>query len=134
MMDKPEWYYTQSAVIPFQKSEDGVQIMLITSRRKKRWIIPKGVIEPEMSPAESAAKEAFEEAGIRGRVFSEPIGEYQYQKWGGTCTVKVFSFEISEILDEWEESEFRERKFMSVKEACDAVNEQELKQIIKGLT
>ena len=90
MERKPKWFYDQSGVIPYRVENGQIQLMVITSRGRKRWIIPKGVIEKDLSPAESAVKEAFEEAGIRGRVSEIPLGEYQYQKWGGTCTVQVF--------------------------------------------
>jgi len=132
-MDKPEWYYTQSAVIPFQKKEDEIHIVIITSRNHKRWIVPKGIVEKELSPQDSAAKEAFEEAGVRGRVYSNAIGEYQYEKWGGICTVQVFPLEVQEILDNWEEMEYRERKIIPLDEAKTLLTEKALKQLLDTL-
>ena len=67
MRSVPEYFYTQSAVIPFREQNGEFQVMLITSRKKKRWVIPKGVKEPELSAPASAANEAMEEAGIRGK-------------------------------------------------------------------
>ena len=67
-MAKPEQWYRQSAVIPYrltQQIETGppsVEVLLITSRKRKRWVIPKGIVEPKLSPLESALKEAYEEA------------------------------------------------------------------------
>lgn len=70
----PEWMYRQSAVIPYRFGADGLEVLLITSRKRKRWVLPKGVVEPGMTPAGSAEKEAFEEAGIEGRVDDRPLG------------------------------------------------------------
>ncbi len=128
----PEYFYTQSAVIPYRERGGDVEILMITSRKRKRWVMPKGVKEPELSPQESAAKEALEEAGIQGAVSKVPIGSYQYDKWGGTCTVDVYTMQVSTVLDEWEES-FRDREWVSLDEAGRRVSEPELKRIVQLL-
>ncbi len=61
-----EFDFTQSAIIPYSIKDGELQILLITSIRKKKWIIPKGFIEFNLSAFESAKKEAFEEAGVIG--------------------------------------------------------------------
>ena len=133
MKSRPSWFYRQSGVIPCRAGASGREILLITSRRRGRWIIPKGVIDPGTTPVESACKEAYEEAGIRGRVTAEPLGEYQYRKWGGVCTVQVFALEVSTELDTWPESSVRRRQWMSVLEAANAVEEGELKELILSM-
>ena len=70
----------QSAVIPFRRRDGQLEVLLITSSNNKRWVIPKGVKEPELSPRKSAAREALEEAGIEGPVSGESIGTYAYEK------------------------------------------------------
>lgn len=129
----PSYFYFQSAVIPYQLDDESLKLLLITNRKCKRWVLPKGVVETNMSPAESAELEAFEEAGIKGNVFSTPIGDYQYHKWGGICTVKVFLMEIVEILKVWPESEMRHRIWVSAEEAEKLVNESGLKEIIHSV-
>ena len=128
----PEYFYTQSAVIPYQERGGVVEVLMITSRKRKRWVMPKGVKEPDLSPQESAAKEALEEAGIQGAVSKVPIGRYQYDKWGGTCTVDVYTMQVKTVLDEWEES-FRDREWVSLNEAVRRVSEPELKRIVQLL-
>ncbi len=132
MREHPDYYYNQSAVIPFRRKGEDLKILMISSRKKKRWVIPKGIIEPELSPADSAAKEALEEAGIEGRVIPDPIGSYQYEKWGGVCTAQVFVMAVEKVLDQWEES-FRDRVWLPLPETLLRVKEPELKKIIKGL-
>ena len=90
MTPKPNWIFRQSAVIPYRKENDRIEIILITSRSSKHWIFPKGIIEPNMTPESSAAKEALEEAGVIGKSSSTLISEYEYKKWGGFCNVQVY--------------------------------------------
>lgn len=132
MRQVPEYYYAQSAVIPYRERQGRLEILLISSRKKKRWVIPKGVKEPELSPQDSAAKEALEEAGIQGEVSTQPIGSYQYQKWGGTCTVQVHTMAVKEVLDDWEES-YRDREWVSLEVAVARVEEVDLKRILRSL-
>ncbi|MBF0612424.1 MAG: NUDIX domain-containing protein, partial [Magnetococcales bacterium] len=70
----PDYFYGQSSVIPVRLVEGKVEVMVISSRKNKRWVVPKGVVEPELTPQESASKEALEEAGITGLVLRESIG------------------------------------------------------------
>ena len=104
MRTRPDHYYRQSAVIPFRARNGRLEALLVTSRSAKRWVVPKGVVEPDLSPAESAAKEAHEEAGIEERLSSEAIGRYRYKKWGGISEVEVFVMEVETILDRWPRS------------------------------
>ena len=132
-MNNFDWMYNQSGAVPFRRGKDGVQILLITSRSRKRWVIPKGIIEPDLSPQESAQKEAFEEAGITGKIINKTLGKYAYKKWGGTCTVQVFLLEVEEILEDWPEAFFRTREWISVEEASKRVDENDLKKIIQAI-
>ena len=109
--------YHQSAVIPYRCEGDQVQILLITNRSGKRWVLPKGIIEDHQTELESAASEALEEAGIEGQIDPDPIGQYRYEKWGGICVVKIFKMKVENIFEDWPESFFRERKWVSLDEA-----------------
>ncbi len=130
MREHPDYFYNQSAVIPYRQGEKGLEIMLITSRKKKRWVIPKGIAEPDMTPEDSAAKEAYEEAGIKGEVHSGVIGSYTYKKWGGTCTVKVYVMRVTEELQVWEE-DFRDRSWLDLEEAAGRMTEKAMRKIMR---
>jgi 8-oxo-dGTP pyrophosphatase MutT (NUDIX family) len=132
-IEKVNSIYDQSAVIPYRFADDELQIMLITSLHKKHWIIPKGIIENNLTPASSAEKEAFEEAGIRGRLSPHSVGEYQYEKWGGVCTVTVFLMAVEEVLQLWPEANLRTRKWVSIAEAEKLVDIESLKAIIRNV-
>lgn len=129
---KPDWFYRQSAVLPFRTQNGELEILLITSSSGKHWVIPKGIIEPDMSPAASAVKEAYEEAGIRGTVHPQEIGTYRYAKWGGTCEVVVYLLEVAEVLPEWPEQEIRQRQWLRLDQAAQRVHVDALRQIILG--
>ncbi|MBF0586619.1 NUDIX hydrolase [Prosthecochloris sp. N3] len=126
-MSRPQWMFRQSGVLPVI---DG-KTVLITTRRSRHWIIPKGVVERGMSPDRSAAKEAFEEAGLVGDVQSRGIGSFCYRKWGGICTVHVYPLYVSKLLDEWEESMFRKRKVVPFGKAAEMVHHHELRVLIE---
>jgi len=129
MCKKPNWFYKQSAVIPIINGK----IVLVTSRKKKRWIIPKGIIEKNMTPWDSAAKEAFEEAGLLGVVESKKIGTFKHEKWGGVCTVSVFLLHVEKVLKKWDEMNIRDRTIVSPKKAASLLTEKKLKKIIYNL-
>ena len=122
--------HQQSGVIPYRLVGDKVEILLITSIRRGRWIIPKGIVEPHLSPAESACQEAWEEAGVVGRVDSQPFGFYQYAKWGGICQVTVFLLHVQTVHEEWPEQMYRQRQWLSIAEAAKSVEEVQLRDLI----
>jgi 8-oxo-dGTP pyrophosphatase MutT (NUDIX family) len=128
----PDWFYSQSGVIPYIIENKKVKVMLITSRKNKKWIIPKGVIEPKMSPWASAEKEALEEAGIKGQIYRSKIAEYVQKKWGGECNINIYLMRIDKIYDKWDE-DFRKRKLFSPEEAAEKIDIIPLKKIIKNL-
>ena len=132
MQTRPDYYYRQSAVIPFRQDPKGLEVMLITTRKRRRWIVPKGIVEPDLTPGASAAKEAEEEAGIRGRVLPDRLGTYEYEKWGGTCVVEVYAMAVEQVLEHWPE-EFRGREWVAFDEAARRVREPGLAQMIAGL-
>jgi 8-oxo-dGTP pyrophosphatase MutT (NUDIX family) len=133
MSQVPSWFYNQSGVIPYRIRNGEIEVLLITSLKRKRWVIPKGVIEPWVSPADSAVQEAWEEAGLVGQVSSTSLGSYEYRKWGGTCHVEVFLLRVETVLEEWPEVGLREREWLSLEEAASRVREEELKRIILAL-
>ncbi len=123
--------HRQSSVLPYRLGDGGLEILLITSYRKKRWIIPKGIVEPDMSPEESAAKEALEEAGCEGTVHSERIGSYTYKKWGGVCEVEVFPMRVETVHDTWLEADERDRTWVPANEAAERIGHKKLRSIVK---
>jgi 8-oxo-dGTP pyrophosphatase MutT (NUDIX family) len=125
----------QYAALPWRKGQR-FEILLITSRQTGRWVIPKGWPMPGHTSGESAAQEAYEEAGVRGQITPQAIGHYGYSKRvrGGAKTrfwVEVFGMEVTEVLDLWPEVHERKRQWLSPAEAAVRVNEPELAIVIR---
>lgn len=127
-MDKPVKTYQQSGVLPFYED----RVVLITARSTGRWIIPKGHVEKGMTPADSAAKEAFEEAGVTGKVVGGEIGVYRYQRPNGLYTVSVFPFEVEQLLDVWHEMAFRQRRLVTPEEAINMIVQEQLRAVVES--
>ena len=123
----------QSGVIPYRIINGQIEVMLITSSGSKRWVIPKGLIEPDMTSQDSAAKEAWEEAGVLGQVFPNLMGIYEYYKSGCTWQVDVFLLQVETVLDNWPEAYKRKRQWVSIPKAIKRVDEPDLKLIFGDL-
>jgi len=85
-----------------------------------------------MTPQESAAQEAYEEAGVLGKVTEEPVGSYEFSKWGGVCTITVFPMRVEKMYDEWMESDFRKRKWMTPEKALEKCENKKMRLMIKN--
>lgn len=125
--------YIQSGIIPFRHAGDHIEILLITNKKKDKWGIPKGLVEAKLSASESAQKEAFEEAGIYGKIYKPALGKYSIKKWEGKCRIKVFAMEVTQVLDNWPEDILRKRQWYTVDEAAGMVKNKKLQAMIHGL-
>ncbi len=131
-LKQPDWFYCQSGVVPFRRNKNGYEILLITSRKKKNWIVPKGIIEPGMTAGISATKEALEEAGVEGLLLPEPVGHIEKKKWGGTCRITIFLMEVKTVHEQWEEDDFRIRKWFPLHKAAKKVHDKKLGRLLEA--
>ena len=126
----------QVAALCWRPGDAGPEVMLVTTRRTKRWTPPKGWPMDGRTLAGAAAQEAWEEAGVKGAVSEYAIGDYSYQKTSrgnGVITpvrVEVFPLEVKEVEDKYPERKQRKRQWMTPRAASDAVNEPELKKLL----
>lgn len=126
----------QVAALPWRRcASGGVEVLLITSRQTRRWLIPKGWPIAGKSLAEAALQEAFEEAGVRGEANLEPIGRYDYRKLlkDGTllpCEVTVYAMDVQQELDAWPELGERERRWLAIETACELIHEPALQRLL----
>lgn len=133
LRERPAYYYNQSAVIPCKLSKGKLEILLIKSSSGKKWGVPKGVIEPDLTPWDSAAKEAFEEGGVRGKVSDVELGKYTISKWGHSFAVSLYLLEVKTELSKkhWLESE-RTRKWYGINKAVKKVSNPQLSELISN--
>jgi uncharacterized protein Yka (UPF0111/DUF47 family)/8-oxo-dGTP pyrophosphatase MutT (NUDIX family) len=126
----------QVAALPYRIEDDGsAQVMLITSRETRRWVIPKGNPIRGLDPHQSAAREAFEEAGISGIACPAPIGTYRYDKRRRSgaireAEVQVFPLAFLTQFADWPEMHERETRWFGLSDAASAVDEPELRALI----
>ncbi|MCF7953383.1 MAG: NUDIX domain-containing protein [Spirochaetales bacterium] len=107
--DSSEPVYEQSGVLPYTYIDGKLHLYLITSQKKRRLIVPKGLVDPGFTAVEAAIREAYEEAGLVGHVTDSPIGGYQVKKWGGRCDITLYPMHVLEELEDWPEASFRQR-------------------------
>ena len=128
----------QYAALPYRRRADGViEVLLITSRETRRWIIPKGWPTPGLTPPDSAKNEAMEESGALGRIGERSIGFYHYTKLlnGAAvyCKVEVFPLEVETQLASWPEENQRDIRWCELQEGGDMVQEPGLSAMIRNL-
>jgi len=106
---------------------------LITSVKRKRWIIPKGYVEFNLSAFESAKKEALEEAGVLGSNETFELGEFIIEKSYGKCFLKIYSMEVIEELENYPEKSKRSRKWFGLNEAVEKIAVAEIADMMSSL-
>jgi 8-oxo-dGTP pyrophosphatase MutT (NUDIX family) len=127
----------QVAALCWRRSAKGLKVLLITSRDTGRWVIPKGWPMRHRTEPEAAAREAFEEAGLRGAVSPRSLGVYTYHKALGAgrwipCVVRVYPLEAREMLQAFPETGQRRAKWFEPEKAARRVDEHELAEMIRA--
>ncbi len=125
----------QVAALPLRLAKNGaIEILLVTSRETGRWIIPKGWPSKRLKDSEAAAREAREEAGVKGKIFRKAIGSYRYIKRelgnGALIEVRVFLLKVSKHYKRWPEKHERRRAWFEIEDAARMVSDPELSMLI----
>ncbi len=125
----------QVAALCWRHRKSSLDVLLITSRETKRWIIPKGWPMEGRKDYTAAKREAFEEAGVDGRISKEALGQFSYEKIGMTgnrrVVVTIYALEVEKSLKAWPEMKERERQWFSLADAALRVAEPGLKAILR---
>ncbi|PRY25532.1 8-oxo-dGTP pyrophosphatase MutT (NUDIX family) [Aliiruegeria haliotis] len=129
----------QIAALPVRWNADGEpEVLLVTSRTTRRWIIPKGWTMEGKKPWKAAGIEAHEEAGAKGKVRPNPIGSYEYIKIlrdgsGMICDVEVFPMVVEDLIPAWKEKNERKRVWFPADRAARLVQEPQLASLLRKL-
>jgi len=129
----------QVAAIPFRLNAGGdIEVMLVTSRTTRRFIVPKGWPMKGKSGRKAATIEAQEEAGVLGKTLKEPAGTYSYWKRLANRFVRVdvivYLMEVTEELADWQEAKRRQRAWLPPTDAALLIDEPDLSTLVKTLT
>ena len=119
-------------------SRDQLEVLLLTSRGTGRWVIPKGWPMRNRTPAGTARREAFEEAGVKGELWSKkPIGSFRYMKrdenFTGEILVRVFVLAVEQQKKDWPEKDQRRVRWFSLRQAAALVKERELARLLRDM-
>ncbi len=132
--DLPPDAHGQFAALCFRRHKSGHKVLLITSRDTGRWVLPKGWPIPGLAPHESAAQEAWEEAGVEGQADPEVAGFFHYHKVTGErsklCVVGVFPIHVEKMARDFPEKGQRRLKWFSPAKAATRVAEAELAALL----
>lgn len=136
MLRRPPRQQYAALCYRLRKKTGALEILVMTSRDTGRWVIPKGWPMVGKAAHEVAAQEAFEEAGVKGKTERAPFGHFSYLKAmdGGLkvpCKVEVHVMEVKEQCKDFKEKGMRIQEWVTWEEACQRVNEPELKALIR---
>ncbi|MDY0968671.1 MULTISPECIES: NUDIX hydrolase [unclassified Sphingomonas] len=126
----------QSAAIPYRNSRlNGIEVLLVTSRKRSRWVLPKGKVKQGMPAHRSAAREAFEEAGVTGTISALLVGTYHQLKTqddgqAEMVAVQAFPMLVRQENKSWPEMHQRQRCWMPINTAIGAVRNSELRAVL----
>lgn len=128
----------QSAAIPYRLTAAGMEVLMVTNRSGGRWLFPKGGIGKGLTSAQSAAREAYEEAGVIGDITGGSLGSYRFRKRdmpakADGCEVEVFLLQVRQQLSAWPEKGQRRLRWVEIAEAALMVQEGGLVEILLRL-
>jgi len=118
----------------YQRKDERLQLMLVSNRKGTRWILPKGQPEREQLDVEVALDEAYEEAGIIGRVDDSPVEVLHYTSSTGDVDLHVYKMKIGHLVEDWPEQSFRQREMVDVDVALLMVRKKALRLGIKKIS
>jgi 8-oxo-dGTP pyrophosphatase MutT (NUDIX family) len=133
---RKQGFLQQVAALPYRYRDNGkIDFLIITSRRTKRLIVPKGWPVDGKPDCIAAAMEAHEEAGVRGNIGNQSIGSFSYMKEFDDIslpvTASVFPLRVRKIKSRWKEDARRKRKWVSAAKAAALLSDRELAELVE---
>jgi 8-oxo-dGTP pyrophosphatase MutT (NUDIX family) len=128
--------FRQFAALPFRLRDDDLEILLITTRKKRRWSVPKGWPIKRSTPQQTAATEAYEEAGVHGTMGTALIGQFKKRrvrkKRSVLCEVKIYPLRVQYQRGDWPEKYERSRIWVTPRKAIKLIKKPGLRRAIKN--
>lgn len=129
----PNGVIDQAGVVPYRYTDERLHVLIISTSSGRNWTIPKGIIDPGETDLSTAANESWEEAGIRGTIYTPAMGQYGFRKWGCRCEVKVFAMRVTHEAPDWPEGYLRRRQWLSPVQAARMVKHAALGDLIASI-
>ncbi|RMG12501.1 MAG: NUDIX domain-containing protein [Planctomycetota bacterium] len=123
----------QAGAVPYRDGPFGHEVLLVTTRGKGGWGIPKGGVKKGHSLEQTARLETLEEAGVLGPLDPVPLGSYVHPKKGSRREVVVYALRVERVLDRWAEDAERHRVWVPLAEAGTLVERKELQRLFTRL-
>ena len=120
----------QAAAIAVRRNGEALEVCLIRKKQSEHWGIPKGIVDPGDTHEQTALNEAWEEAGLKGRLLGDAIGTYEYEKWNRSFVVAVYAMEVLEQHDDWQEVRVRECRWTSFGEAASLLEDHPVQPLL----
>lgn len=121
----------QYGAIPFMHGDNGIEVVMITSA-SGYWIFPKGRYEDDLGKGGTAELEAYEEAGVKGKLFKKNSYHTKvYIKSGEQVHLTLYALEVKSIYEEWKEDERRKRKILPIAKARKLISSDELMECLE---
>ncbi|MEL7471619.1 MAG: NUDIX domain-containing protein [Pseudomonadota bacterium] len=126
----------QVGALAWMPEDADLRFWIVTSRRTGRWVLPKGSVDPGMTPSEAAAQEAFEEVGLTGEIDHAPIGGYRIPKirppliW--TVDVEIYALRVTHVAETWLEQDERQRRLVTLTEAHQLIEDEEILRTLRA--
>jgi 8-oxo-dGTP pyrophosphatase MutT (NUDIX family) len=105
----------------------------VTATSGRRWILPKGTLEIGQTLGDCAVTEAWEEAGIHGHVFGDPVARYAARKGARNCEVSVFRLVVERVAADWPERGLRQRRWLTLTQAIAVIDVPEIRDVLRDL-
>jgi 8-oxo-dGTP pyrophosphatase MutT (NUDIX family) len=121
---------SQACAVPYRVVRGRIEVCIVTTMRRRRWTFPKGLVERGDTHAETALKEAWEEAGLRGEIIGTTLGTYTQRKRGCDVAVTAHLMQVRESRTAWPEAEVRRRRWVAVAEAVEHLGRIEQRELL----
>jgi 8-oxo-dGTP pyrophosphatase MutT (NUDIX family) len=113
--------------IPYRQTDGEIVFLMVTSRGTGQWIFPKGRPVDGLTPAESAAEEAYEETGVRGSMGSTPVGHFSTLNTRpneqAPILIEMYPLEVTKQYKKYPEKAERQRQWATLDEVRNLLSE-----------
>lgn len=129
----------QSGAVCWRRGESGIEVLLVTSRRSGKWSLPKGWTLRGRPLHRTAEREAWEEAGVIGKVQNRLIGVVDapktYRLIGPIAwKLALYPLRVDELALDWPERNQRDRRWFALREAAGRVRPRVLGPLLAGFS